>query len=169
MIASRSGERKIGEVLLYPKIYQKLLNSIEQSSLDLQSAELAAFVNGWYPSLGRPGKRASERGRPVGIASIRYVAAISASGVLRPLRWSRPLESTIGCVSGGPAILVILWATGRDVGSKDGISVDLNPGMARPRGTIHSDGRLVRRSPVGCFIRRPPRAPAAQFFARVRL
>lgn len=58
MIATRSGNRRIGEALLYPKVYQRLLNSMEPSSPDRQSAELARFVNAWYSSLARPGKNA---------------------------------------------------------------------------------------------------------------
>lgn len=55
VIASHQGSRSIGNKLLHPKPYARLLNTINASA-DQQAEFLLDFVNHWYGELARKGK-----------------------------------------------------------------------------------------------------------------
>ncbi|ALI08791.1 MULTISPECIES: PoNe immunity protein domain-containing protein [Pseudomonas] len=59
IIASRSPERKIGSVLLYPKPYARLLTAIDASA-DSQASLLSAFVKHWYAEVRTGAKSGSD-------------------------------------------------------------------------------------------------------------
>ncbi|WP_369811695.1 PoNe immunity protein domain-containing protein [Pseudomonas citrulli] len=59
IIASRSQERKIGSVLLYPKPYGRLLAAVDAPA-DAQASMLATFVNQWYPEVRTGAKSGSD-------------------------------------------------------------------------------------------------------------
>lgn len=56
IIASRQPSRSIGDVLLHPKPYARLLKAIDAPK-DQQAIFLQAFVDAWYPELNRRGKQ----------------------------------------------------------------------------------------------------------------
>ncbi|MBN3864571.1 DUF1911 domain-containing protein [Pseudomonas frederiksbergensis] len=59
VIASRSPERKIGSVLLYPKPYGRLLKAVD-APVDSQPSMLSAFVTHWYKEVRTGAKSGSE-------------------------------------------------------------------------------------------------------------
>ncbi|WP_207282548.1 PoNi-like cognate immunity protein [Pseudomonas sp. FW300-N2F2] len=59
IIASRSPERKVGAVLLYPKPYGRLLAAVD-ASVDTQASKLEAFVSHWYQELRTGAKSGSD-------------------------------------------------------------------------------------------------------------
>lgn len=59
IIASRSPERKIGSVLLYPKPYARLLTAVDAPA-DSQASLLSAFVKHWYTEVRTGAKSGSD-------------------------------------------------------------------------------------------------------------
>lgn len=59
VIASRSPERKVGSVLLYPKPYGRLLAAVDAPA-DSQASMLNAFVTHWYKEVRTGAKSGSE-------------------------------------------------------------------------------------------------------------
>ncbi|MCG6578114.1 DUF1911 domain-containing protein [Pseudomonas sp. AF32] len=59
IIASRSPERKVGAVLLYPKPYGRLLAAVD-APVDTQASTLQAFVSHWYQELRTGAKSGSD-------------------------------------------------------------------------------------------------------------
>lgn len=59
VIASRSPERKVGSVLLYPKPYGRLLKAMD-APVDSQPSMLNAFVTHWYQEVRTGAKSGSE-------------------------------------------------------------------------------------------------------------
>ena len=59
IIASRSPERKIGSVLLYPKPYARLLTAVDAPA-DSQASLLSAFVKHWYAEVRTGAKSGSD-------------------------------------------------------------------------------------------------------------
>jgi hypothetical protein len=59
IIASRSPDRKIGNVLLYPKPYDRLLKAVDAPA-DSQASLLKAFVEHWYKEVRTGAKSGSD-------------------------------------------------------------------------------------------------------------
>ncbi|AKJ98547.1 MULTISPECIES: PoNe immunity protein domain-containing protein [Pseudomonas] len=59
VIASRSPERKVGAVLLYPKPYGRLLAAVD-APVETQASKLEAFVSHWYQEVRTGAKSGSD-------------------------------------------------------------------------------------------------------------